>query len=431
MPNLLFRALAVLLVTASCAAQHSGMEHSGHDQHMAQEPASPTLLEVVAQHAISGTDVEPASTPMHMIMRQHGGWMLMFHGEAFLTQMQQTGPRGADKLFAANWAMVTAQRTHGKGTLTLKGMLSLEPTTISGKRYPELFQQGETAYGKPIVDGQHPHDFVSELAVAYDYGLSERTALSFYLAPVGSPSLGPPAYPHRESASEDPIAPLGHHFEDSTHVVDEVITLGVTHRFFRLEASGFHGREPDEYRWDIDAGTIDSWSTRATINPAPNWSLQYSIAQLHSPEELSPGEDVRRMTASIVYNRPLRRGNWATLGLWGRNQGLEDRNVGNAYLLESTLRFLDRNNLWTRFENADRTNELLLANGMLPPGFTERYFARVQAYTAGYDREIAKVSHVSTALGLQMTWYGVPVTLKSEYGQHPFGVAMFLRVRAY
>ena len=403
-------------------ADHQQMEH---------DSAPPTLLEAVEQHTLSGTDVEPASTPAQMIMRQSGDWMLMFHGEAFLNILQQTGPRGADKLFATDWAMATAQRTLGKGTLTLKGMLSLEPATISARRYPELFQQGETAYGKPIVDGQHPHDFISELAVAYDYSLGEQTALSVYLAPVGSPALGPPAYPHRESAAEDPFAPLGHHFEDSTHVADEVITLGLTHRFFRLEASGFHGREPDEYRWDIDGGRIDSWSTRATINPAPNWSLQYSIAQLHSPEELSPVEDLRRMTASVMYNRPMRRGNWATLGLWGRNQGLLDGNVGNAFLLESTLRFLDRNNVWTRLENADRTNELLLADGILPPGFTERYFARVQAYTAGYDREIARVSHVSTALGVQMMWYGVPAALQSDYGRHPIGAAMYLRVRAY
>lgn len=354
----------------------------------------------------------------------------MFHGETFLTEMQQTGPRGADKLFAANWAMLTAQRTHGKGTLTLKGMFSLGPATISGKLYPELFQQGETAYGKPIIDGQHPHDLFSELAVAYDFHVSENTALSVYVAPVGSPSLGPPAYPHRESAAENPIAPLGHHFEDSTHIADEVVTLGVTHRFFRLEASGFHGREPDEYRWDIDAGGIDSWSTRVTVNPAANWSLEYSVAQLHSPEELSPEEDVRRMTASVMYNRRLHRGNWATLALWGRNQGLQERNIGNAYLLESTLRFLDKNNLWTRIENADRTNELLLTNGAVPPGFAERYFARVQAYTAGYDREIAKASHMSTALGGQITLYGVPAALQSDYGRHPFGVAMFLRVRA-
>jgi hypothetical protein len=29
----------------------------------------------------------------------------------------------------------------------------------------------------------------------------------------------------------------------------------------RIEGSGFHRREPDENRWTIKQGSIDSWST--------------------------------------------------------------------------------------------------------------------------------------------------------------------------
>ncbi len=388
-----------------------------------------SLIDLLEQHATSGTDAEPNSTPLEMLMRKEGTWMLMFHGEVFLNEIQQTGPRGADKFFSTNWFMPMAQRKLGRGTLTLRTMLSLEPATVSAQRYPELFQQGETAFGKPIIDGQHPHDFFMELAALYDYKLNEKTMLSFYLAPVGDPAMGPPAYPHRASASEDPVAPLGHHFEDSTHIASDVITLGLTHRNFRLEASGFHGREPDEDRWDIDSGKIDSWSARFTANPGQNWSLQYSIAQIHSPEALSPLEDIRRMTASVMYNRAIHRGNWASLLLWGRNQSLRDGNVGNAYLLESTLKFLDRNHAWMRIENADRTNDLLRGENPLPPGFTERYFTRVQSYTAGYEREVGHIPHVSTALGAQVTWYGIPDTLRATYGAHPLGIVAFLRLQ--
>jgi hypothetical protein len=309
-------------------------------------------------------------------------------------------------------------------------MLSLEPATITDRRYPELFQEGETAYGLPIVDGQHPHNFFSELAAMYDYGVGERTLLSLYAAPVGDPAMGPVAYPHRASASEDSVAPLGHHLQDSTHVAYDVITAGVAHRDFRVEASGFHGREPGEDRWSVDAGAIDSWSIRASVNPGQNWSGQYSIARLHSPEALFPNEDIRRMTASVMYNRPVRNGNWASMVLWGRNQSLADGNVGNSYLLESTLKFARRNFAWTRIENVDRTNELLVGENLLPAGFSERYFARVQAYTAGYDREVGHIPHVSTAIGGQVTWYGVPGALEAIYGAHPVGGIFFLRVRA-
>jgi hypothetical protein len=197
----------------------------------------------------------------------------------------------------------------------------------------------------------------------------------------------------------------------------------------RVEASGFHGREPDEYRWNIDSGTIDSWATRVTVNPGQNWTGQYSIGQLHSPEALFPDEDVRRMTASIMYNRPFHRGNWASTLLWGRNQSLSDGNVGNGYLAESTLQFLSRNFAWTRIENVDRTNELLLGENPLPPGFVERYFTRVQAYTFGYDRDLGHIPHLSTAIGGQVTTYGVPTVLVHTYGEHPGSYTFFVRIR--
>ena len=427
--------IAVVVSSAGTLAQDSdhAMQMPGMSSPTEHDHASPSqsFADLVEEHSTSGTDVEPASTPSHMLMKQRGNWMLMFHGELFLNELQQTGPRGADKFFSTNWFMPMAQRKFGNGTLTLRTMLSFEPATVSSRRYPELFQQGETAYGRPIVDGQHPHDFFMELAAIYDYKLSDDTALSFYAAPVGDPAMGPPAYPHRASAAEDPLAPLGHHLQDSTHIAADVITVGLTHGKWRVEGSGFHGREPDEYRWNIDSGAIDSWSTRVTVNPARNWSFQYSIAQLHSPEELAPDEDLRRMTASLMYNRPIHNGNWASMLLWGRNQSLEDGNVGNSFLLESTLRFRNRNNVWTRIENLDRTTELLLGENPLPPSFTERYFTRVQAYTAGYDRELGEIPHLSTAIGGQVTWYGVPVALKPEYGSSPVGVLLFLRLRLH
>jgi len=423
--------LVVVLYSAVLVIAQNSMPDMPSVPNPSTNAATPSnaFINMLEDHSTSGTDAQPSSTPTEMFMTSHSGWMLMFHGVAFLNDVQQSGPRGTDKLFSTNWIMPMAQRKLARGTLTLRTMLSFEPATVTAEQYPELFQQGETAYGRPIVDGQHPHNFFMELAAMYDYSISEHTVLSFYGGPAGDPALGPPAFPHRASASENPVAPLSHHLQDSTHIAYDVITAGLTYRFVRLEASGFHGREPDEYRWDIDSGAIDSWSARITVNPAPNWSLQYSIGELHSPEQLAPSEDVRRMTASVIYNRPLSHGNWASMLAWGRNRSLADRNVGNGYLLESTLNFRSRNNLWTRIENADRTNELLIGENPLPSGFTERYFTRVQAYTAGYDREVGQVPRLSVAIGGQFTWYGVPNVLQPEYGAHPVGGAAFVRFR--
>jgi hypothetical protein len=409
-----------------------GMDHEQmpESQMNMEEEVPKTLLEEITHHGTSGTSAEPNSTPMPMLMTMKGKWMLMFHGQAFLNVLQQSGPRGSDKVFSTNWFMPMAQRQLGAGTFTTRVMLSLEPGTVTKRNYPELFQQGETAFGKPIVDGQHPHDFVMELAALYDLKLGENGLLSFYFAPMGDPAMGPTAYPHRTSASEDPIAPLGHHLQDSTHIADDVITTGLTYKAARFEASGFHGREPDEFRWDIDSGKIDSWSIRATVNPAQNWSGQYSFAHLTSPEALHPDEDIDRMTTSIMYNRPLAHGNWASTLLWGRNRTSEGL-VWNGYLAESTVRFAERNYLWGRIENVDRTNELLFRDIPEPPNFQESIIGRVQAYTAGYDRDMNLVPHLATAIGAQVTLYSTPDSLKPQYGNHPVGAVVFLRVRPF
>jgi hypothetical protein len=389
-----------------------------------------TFIDEILDHSSAGTSGEPISTPHDMLMTQKGAWMIMFHGGGFLNAQQQSGPRGADKVFGTSWLMPMAQRTLGPGTLTARGMFSLEPATITNEQFPELFQIGETAHGKPIVDGQHPHNLFMELALLYDIRLGANTLLSFYAAPIGDPAMGPEAFPHRASASEDPLAPLGHHLQDSTHIAEGVVTAGLTYKIARLEVSGYHGREPGENRWTIETGTLDSWSTRLTLNPSANWSGQYSISRLTSPEQLFPQEDTLRMTASVAYNRPLRNGNWATLLLWGRNRDIPDGQVFNSYLAESTVRFAKHNFAWTRIENVDRSNELLLGENPLPPNFEERFLARVQAYSFGYDREFNFVPHVASALGAQYTLYAKPASLDSLYGAHPMGVVMFLRLRA-
>ncbi|MGA8161922.1 MAG: hypothetical protein WA374_20085 [Acidobacteriaceae bacterium] len=399
--------------------------------HAQMQMGSPHTFEgEIRGHATSGTSAEPDSVPQPMWMTMRGNWMLMFHGNGFVSDIQQTSPRGGDKLFSTNWGMPMAQWSRGRQQLTLRTMLSLEPATITGRQYPLLFQQGETAYGNPIVDGQHPHDFVMEAAALYDLSLGKRTLLSVYAAPVGDPAIGPIAFPHRASALEDPVATLGHHQEDSTHISDDVLTTGLAWRWIRAEASGFHGREPNEHRWQVQQGAMDSWSTRLTVQPGQNWSGQMSYGRLHSPEALFPAENQARTTASAIYNRPLSGdNNWVSTVVWGRTRSLADNVKENSYLLESTIRFHARNYAWTRIEDVDRTTELLLGERPIPPGFTEEPAGRVQAYTFGYDRDLPLLPHFETALGAQVTAYTVGSRLEPVYGSDPMGAVVFLRIR--
>jgi hypothetical protein len=456
-----------VLPIAFAQTQQSSMPNMPeiHDMKTMQPPT--ILIEAELSHTTSGTSVEPPSTPVAMLMGGYRGWTVMVHGSAFITDIQQhastgspyTGRRGGDKFFSTNWLMPMATRQLGQngkyGQLTLRSMFSLEPATISGRQYPELFQQGETAFGKPIIDGQHPHDFFMEVAALYDLHLSEHTLLSLYAAPVGDPAIGPTAYPHRLSASEDPIAALGHHQEDSTHIAFNVFTGGLTWRWLRFEESGFHGAEPTEQRWGFQPSpnghAVDSYSSRITFSPTQNWSSQYSIAHIVSPEALYPHENQQRQTASIMYNRPIgahhdttsmpgmdmstpTTGNWSTTLLWGRTKSLpqsgNDNSKENSYLLESLLQFHTRNYVWMRIENTARTNELLLPPGSsLPPNFTESPIGHVAAYSFGYDRDYRILPHLLTAPGAQFTTYVTPDVLTPTYGHHPFGVVAFVRLR--
>jgi hypothetical protein len=337
-----------------------------------------------------------------------------------------------------------------------------------------LLQTGETAFGIPIINGQHPHDFLMELAASYHLPVGERTALNFYGGPRGEPALGPTAFPHRMSASENPIAVLAHHYQDSTHIATNVITAGMTHRALTFEVSGFHGREPDEHRWGVEGGAIDSLSARLTINPTSRWSGQFSVGRINNRENLHPLRDTFRQSASATYVRPLATGHWATSLIWGRNHDLaytqppnnpdllapaatlKNRTravvvlppppilpkhfvsvptrvpgqIYNSYLAESTVRVANRHWFWGRVENTDKDSLLLFEEEPFALLVDERRFARVQAYTGGYAVELPRLSRwFSQSLGGQLTLLQMPSELSPVYGSRPFGLQLFLRFR--
>lgn len=397
-------------------------------------------------HAIgSGTSLLPASAPGYMWMWMKGDWMIMLHGELKAGFNHQGGPRGVNKAESQNWLMLMAERPAGGGRLMLRGMFSAEPWTTPRRGFPELFQVGETFEGRPLIDAQHPHDLFMELAAAYTVPLAENVSIHLYGGPVGEPALGPVAFMHRPSASENPAAPLGHHWQDSTHIAHGVFTAGVTAGRFRIESSIFRGAEPDENRETIDLGKLDSYSGRIWFTPTRDWTMQVSYGYLTNPEILEPG-DLKRWTASISHNRTWHDGHWASSLIWGRNS--EEHGDSNAYLLESTVNFLDKNYFYTRLELADR-NGLLQENIFGRAGLVaartiddvnregaedehddlaERWF-RVGAFTFGGVRDFVATSKLRVGIGADVTFYHVPDGLEPIYGSNPTSFHVFLRLR--
>lgn len=382
----------------------------------------------------SGTAQMPRSSPLYMLHGTRGKWQGMLMGTGFLAATQQTGSRGGDKLFSANWLMPMASRRLGRGALTLRSMFSLEPATVTGKFYPLLFQTGETANGIPIVDGQHPHDFFMELGASYQLPLAESTALNIFAGVRGEPALGPMAFPHRLSASENPLAVLSHHYFDSTHIANNVVTFGLTHRQFTFEASGFNGTEPDEHRWGLETGRLNSWSGRVQWTPAPNWAVQASGGRIEGRESLHPDKNTWRTSVSAMYLRPNALGYWAATAAYGANLDFEGsgghhQDLYQAVLLEGTLR-RSANWYWMRFENTDKDSFIRYGRSRLLLEMEEERFARVAATTFGYERELPRPSPwLSAGLGGQLTVYRSPAEVRATYGSTPIGVQFFLRLR--
>ncbi len=381
-------------------------------------PAAMSLMDLA-----SGTSANPAAWKMPMLMAQLGSWNTMLMGTAFLVDTQQTGPRGGDKLYSPNWFMASAEHRAGaKGAFQADLMLSLDPATITGERYPLLFQTGETAFGHPLHDAQHPHNLIMALGFHYSYEIAENTTMDIYVAPVGDPALGPVAYPHRASADELPQAPISHHLQDSTHISDDVVTVGINYRMFKLEASGFHGAEPGENRWTIQQGAVDSWSTRLWFFPTKNWAAQVSVGRLAHPEALEPGDQVRS-TGSLSYTK----GDWSSTFAWGRNHDTANFRNMNSYLLESVVDVARKNFLTGRVELADK-DELFNGQSDIPFAVSNSTF-RIGAYTLGYTRDIELFSHIQTGIGANFSFYSLPGAIKPYYGDHPVGGNIYIRIR--
>lgn len=394
-------------------AQASGESH----EHHAHGPASDEMRGALGPYAMtregSGTSWLPDATPHQGIHAMLGDWSTMTHGFVNLIYDKQGGPRGDSKTFSTSMLMIMGQREAGGGTLGARGMVSLDP--LMGKTgYPLLFQTGETANGQPLVDRQHPHDLFMELALSYSRRLSGSSSAFVYAGLPAEPALGPPAFMHRLSAEDNPEAPISHHWLDSTHITYGVVTLGYVLGGVKLEGSAFRGREPDEDRYDIETGKLDSWSTRLSWNPTRQWALQASYGRIKSPEELHPEVDVDRTTASAIYQTERTQTTFA----WGRNSprgGHGHAHATNAYLLESAYK-TDAHTVFGRAELADK-DELVPDNTY-----------RIGKLSLGYVYDVPLGQHFKAGIGGLVSRYRIPSELKDEYG-NPTSFMIFARVK--
>lgn len=291
-----------------------------------------------------------------------GDDMVMVHGGAFPRYINASSARGDDRIDMPNWLMGMYSHPLGQSAqLGARVMMSLDPLTEGGRGYPLLFQSGETWHHQPLHDRQHPHDLFDEVSLSYSQKIARDISSYLYFGYPGEPALGPPTFMHRLSAMDNPDAPIGHHWEDSTHITFGVATAGVAWKSVKVEGSIFTGREPDENRYDFDQPRFDSYSGRISWNPTPDLALQVSHGYLHSPEAGNPRLNQHRTSASAIYNPPLGPdSNWSSSLVW-----VQDRNTGeratHALLFETNYQ-RGRNTFYGRWERVEKSGrELVVA----------------------------------------------------------------------
>jgi hypothetical protein len=367
----------------------------------------------------SGTAWQPDLSSHQGAMIMSGKWMLMAHGVVNLVYDHQSGPRGDDKAFASGMLMGMASRPLGDGTLQFKAMLSPDP--LMGKSgYPLLLASGETANGVDrLIDRQHPHDLFMELSASVSQHIGSNSSVFLYGGLPGEPAFGPPAFMHRESIMDSPEAPISHHWLDSTHISFGVVTAGVVVGNVKAEVSRFNGREPDQHRWNIETGPLDSTAIRLSWNPTRSLALQGSWGHFTDPEQLEPGVDQKRWSASALYARNIAPG-WKLAGTiaWGRktSHGHND----DAAIVEASAKHAN----WTIFARGEMTeNRELLAIDDGPA-------YRVGKVSLGVVRDFALTDHFKFGAGGLFAVNFVPDDLAPLYGGHnPTGAMAFVRLK--
>jgi hypothetical protein len=388
-------------------------EHSGHGAMTGALGPYPMTRES------SGTAWQPDNSEHMGLMSESGDWMLMGHAVLNFVYDVQGGRRGDNKAFASGMLMGMASRPLGNGRLQLKAMLSPDP--LMGKSgYPLLLASGETANGVDrLIDLQHPHDLFMELSGSVSQNIGPKSSIFLYAGLPGEPAFGPPAFMHREAIQDSPEAPITHHWLDSTHISFGVLTGGLVLNRVKLEVSRFNGREPDQHRWNIETAPLDSTAVRVSWNPTPELALQGSWGHFTDPEQLEPGVDQKRWSASVLYAREFTPG-WKFAGTlaWGRKtvEGHSD----DAFALEGAL----KHNGWTAFGRGEFTENRELTDAEEGPAY------RVGKVSLGAIRDFKVAEHFLLGLGGLFAVNFVPDALAPLYGGHnPTGVMGFVRLK--
>jgi hypothetical protein len=382
------------------------------------------VIGIVAMLAVRSAIAAPPGDPQPPQETAPSAWTTSFDGQLFATFSRQGGSRGDTEFRSQNWLMGMGSHPLGRGMFTLSAMITAEPLTVGLAGYSEILQEGEAYHGRQVTDHQHPHDLLMQLTAAWRVSITDKTSITLAAGPVGEAALGPVAFMHRASSAENPTAPLSHHIFDSTHIADGVVLGRVDRGPISVEGSIFRGREPDEDRYDVDLGALDSWSARVWLRPTTEWTVQGSYGFLHEPELLEPG-DQRRINASASWFRASGSTYSAVTAAIGWNE--RQFSTVHSLLLEGT-HHSHGTSIYGRFEDTTVETEILLFPELVHRPHPGEIVDPIRAFTAGAVRDIASVRGLSLGVGGDATFYQLPPLLQITHDAHPVSFHLFVRI---
>jgi hypothetical protein len=235
-----------------------------------------------------------------------------------------------------------------EGKLAFVGSLNLEGWTMpEGELTPGAFGEG-------YVDRRHPHTYFHELMLSVTDPLGRldgdlRLSLS---GGKGFVAFG----------TDDPMSrpvlryPANHHF--SQILERAVVVAGVAYGPLMVEGSWFNGDEPEmPEQWPFWDRFSDSRAIRATVTPIHGVEIQYSAAEVFSPEHRpGAGLEVIKKSASGRVERTVAGIPAYLLFEWAETAEGDRFFVFDSYLVEAEAR-PGRHRAYFRGERTERPEE--------------------------------------------------------------------------
>ena len=169
-----------------------------------------------------------------------------------------------------------------------------------------------------------------ELAGIYSVAVRQPLALLYGGLP-GEPALGPPAFMHRFSGMNIPVAPITHHWLDSTHITYGVVTAGAVFGSGQGRGLGFPRprarREPLGHR---AAEARFRTPSASRVNPTDRWALQASYGRHHEPRAARTRRGPGPHDRLGMYD-----GTWGDTGRWEGMLAWGQTATGRAHTLDA------------------------------------------------------------------------------------------------